>query len=81
MFENVDGTPLPFAGITNFTPSIPKLYWDVDSQEQAISQLWKVVDMLCHQDNSHIEQTNKNTAAICIVDNRKSKIQADEMHK
>ena len=23
---------------------------------------------------------NKNTAAICIVDNRKSKIQADEMH-
>ena len=24
---------------------------------------------------------NKNTAAICIVDNRKSKIQADEMHK
>lgn len=24
---------------------------------------------------------NKNTAAICIVDNRKSKIQADEKHK
>lgn len=64
MFENVDGTRPPYAGITNFTPSIPKLYWDVDSQEQGISQLWKVVDMLCQQDNGHIEQTNANTADI-----------------
>lgn len=64
MLANGNGVPMPIAGLTQFTPAIPKLYWDVDSQEQGIKQLWKIVDMLCHQDNSHIEQTNKNTAAI-----------------
>lgn len=64
MYVDGDGVPMPTAGLTEFTPAIPKLYWDVDSQEQGIRQLWKVVDMLCNQDNGHIEQTNKNTAAI-----------------
>lgn len=34
--------PLPyFAGFTAFTPEVPKLYWDVKSQEQRIFELCK----------------------------------------
>lgn len=40
-----------FAGFTEFTPTIPKMYWDVESQEQRIhaicSQLHKLV---CYAD-------------------------------
>ena len=34
----------PFWGFTNFTPTIPKLYWDVESQEQRILNLFETLD-------------------------------------
>ena len=56
----------PFAGYTEFTTSIPKLYWNVKSQEQRIlaicEQLHKLIcysDMLGEKvniDHDHIEE-------------------------
>ena len=56
----------PFIGFTEFTPSIPKMYWDVKSQEQRImticQQLHKLVcyaDMLSGKiniDHAQIEE-------------------------
>lgn len=67
MFENIDGTPLPYTGITNFTPSIPKFYWDVDSQEQGIKQLWKIIAKLMDYSNEIGTQTNINTADVATL--------------
>lgn len=39
---------LPFWGWTAYTPVIPKLYWDCISAEQAVKNLWKSFDKLCH---------------------------------
>lgn len=64
MFESVDGSPLPYAGITHATPSIPKFYWDVDSQEQGIKQLWKIVCKISKYADAICEQTNINTKDI-----------------
>lgn len=61
---------MPIAGATEFTPSVPKLYWDVDSQEQGIRQLWKVVDRLCRHANDICDQTNLNTADIAELKRR-----------
>lgn len=53
----------PFVGFTEFTASIPKLYWDVKSQEQRIKaiceQLHKVIcyaDMLGDRENNTIAE-------------------------
>lgn len=40
-----------FAGFTEFTPTIPKLYWDVESQEQRIHLLCKQLHkLICYAD-------------------------------
>lgn len=40
-----------FAGFTEFTPTIPKLYWDVESQEQRILYLCKQLHkLICYID-------------------------------
>lgn len=64
MLVNGNGVPMPIAGQTQFTPAIPKLYWDVDSQEQGIRQLWKVVKKLCEYADEICDQTNLNTEDI-----------------
>lgn len=41
----------PFAGFTEFTPTIPKMYWDVHSQEQRIHRICDMLDKLvCYAD-------------------------------
>lgn len=37
---------VPFWGYSAFTPTIPKLYWDVKSQEQRILNLFDLLDKL-----------------------------------
>lgn len=40
-----------FAGFTDFTPTIPKMYWDVESQEQRIHAICKQLHKLvCYAD-------------------------------
>lgn len=70
MLVNGNGAPMPTAGVTEFTPAIPKLYWDVDSQEQGIRQLWKVVEKLCRYANDICDQTNLNTTDIAELKKR-----------
>lgn len=70
MLVNGNGVPMPIAGLTQFTPAIPKLYWDVDSQEQGIRQLWKVVEKLCSYANEICDQTNLNTSDIAELQKR-----------
>lgn len=42
----------PFWGFSAFTPTIPKLYWNVKSQEQRILNLFDLLDKLvCYCDN------------------------------
>lgn len=55
-----DKTPMPypvgryvpwFAGWTEFTPTVPKMYWDVKSQEQRIKTLcMQVHKLVCYAD-------------------------------
>ena len=59
-----DDNPQVIAGLTQFTPSIPKFYWDVDSQEQGIKQLCKTVCMLIDYLNEVADQVNIDTDAI-----------------
>ena len=41
----------PFIGFTEFTASIPKMYWDVVSQEQRIHRLCDTLDkLICYAD-------------------------------
>ena len=41
----------PFAGFTDFTPTIPKMYWDVHSQEQRIHRICDMLDkLICYAD-------------------------------
>lgn len=70
MLVNGNGVPVPVSGQTLFTPAIPKLYWDVDSQEQGIRQLWKVVEKLCNYANEICDQTNLNTNDIAELKKR-----------
>ena len=37
----------PFAGFTNFTPTLPKFYWDIYDKEQIIKHLCKLVHKVC----------------------------------
>lgn len=42
---------VPFRGFTEFTPAIPKLYWDVDSAEQRYMLLCKQLHkLICYID-------------------------------
>ena len=70
MIVNGNGVPIPIAGLTKFTPAIPKLYWNIDSQEQGIRQLWKVVEKLCNYANEICDQTNLNTSDIAELQKR-----------
>lgn len=47
------------AGVTQYTPAIPKFYWDVDSQEQGIKQLCKTICMLIDFVNSVVDVDNE----------------------
>lgn len=41
----------PFWGFTEFTPTIPKLYWNVHSQEQRILRICELLDkLICYSD-------------------------------
>lgn len=41
----------PFWNFTNFTPSIPKLYWNVRSQEQRLLNLFELMNkVICYAD-------------------------------
>lgn len=64
MISNVDGSPQIIAGLTTFTPTIPKFYWDVDSQEQGIHQLCKTVGKVIEFLNTVSDQVNVDTADI-----------------
>lgn len=54
----------PFIGFTEYTPVIPKLYWDVRSQEQRYHALCKMLDKLICYANMIGEQTDENIAEI-----------------
>ena len=42
----------PFSGFTEFTTSIPKIYWDTKSQEQRIHGICAMLDkLICYTDN------------------------------
>lgn len=42
----------PFWSYTNFTPTIPKLYWNVRSQEQRILNLFEIINrLICYADS------------------------------
>ena len=54
----------PFAGFTEFTASIPKMYFDVKSQEQRILAICKMLDkLICYADLLG-DQVNINTEDI-----------------
>ena len=52
MFETQMTRLIPsFAGFTDFVPSIPKIYWNVKSQEQRILGICKMLDkVICYAD-------------------------------
>ena len=50
----------PFIGFTEFTPSIPKMYWNVQSQEQRILGICKLIDKLICYADMLAEHTDKN---------------------
>lgn len=56
--------PQVIAGLTTFTPSIPKFYWDVDSQEQGIKNLCITIEKTIEFLNQVADQVNIDTAAI-----------------
>lgn len=60
----VTGPIPPFWGFSAFTPTIPKLYWDVKSQEQRILNLFDLLNKLvCYCDNMGL-QIDVNTQDI-----------------
>lgn len=54
----------PFWGFSAFTPTIPKLYWDVKSQEQRILNLFDLLDKLINYCDQMGIQVNANAADI-----------------
>lgn len=58
-------TPIaPFWGFSAFTPTIPKLYWNVKSQEQRILNLFDLLNkLICYAENMGA-QVNINTEDI-----------------
>ena len=67
MISDCCGAPQVIAGLTTFTPTIPKFYWDVDSQEQGIHQLCKTVGLVIEYLNQVADQVNLDTADIAEV--------------
>ena len=64
MLNPVNGVPQVIAGVTQFTPAIPKFYWDVDSQEQGIKQICKTIQLLIEYLNQVADQVNIDTDEI-----------------
>lgn len=59
-----DGPMPPFWGFSAFTPTIPKLYWGVKSQEQRILNLFDLLDkMICYAQELGA-QVNLDTAEV-----------------
>ena len=56
-YPNGAASPIPpFWGFSAFTPTIPKLYWNVKSQEQRILNLFDLLNKLvCYCDNMGIQ--------------------------
>lgn len=55
MNETANPIP-PFWGFSAFTPTIPKLYWDVKSQEQRILNLFDLLNkLICYCDNMGLQ--------------------------
>lgn len=61
---NVNNPNNVVAGLTTFTPTIPKFYWDVDSQEQGIKNLCLAIDKVITTVNEISEQVNVDTEAV-----------------
>ena len=53
-----------FGAFTQFTPTIPKFYWDVDSQEERILALCRELHKLVEYANTQTSQININTEDI-----------------
>ena len=49
-----------YAGFTSFTPTIPKLYWDVYSQEERIKNICMELHKLCEYANAMNVNINLN---------------------
>ena len=49
---------LPYWGWNAYTPVIPKLYWDCESAEQSVKNLWRNFDKLTHYASYIAEQVN-----------------------
>lgn len=56
-YPNGISSPIPpFWGFSAFTPTIPKLYWNVKSQEQRILNLFDLLNKLvCYADNMGLQ--------------------------
>lgn len=57
----------PFWGFTEFTPTIPKMYWDVRSQEQRILRICEMLDkLICYSDylGDNLEITREDIEAL-----------------
>lgn len=62
--KDVTGPMPPFWGFSAFTPTIPKLYWGVKSQEQRILNLFDLLDkLICYANKLGIE-VNADTASV-----------------
>lgn len=54
--NGLDSPIVPFWGFSAFTPTIPKLYWNVKSQEQRILNLFDLLNKLvCYADNMGLQ--------------------------
>jgi hypothetical protein len=56
-----------FMDWTAYTPVIPKLYWDIYSQEERIKRLCKQYDKLCHYSSAIANQVNLNTTELAEI--------------
>lgn len=54
-------------GTTNFTPVIPKFYWDVETQEQRIKLMCYLIQELIEQLDDKDEQVEVNKNAIATI--------------
>lgn len=57
----------PFIGFTEFTPILPKLYWDTYSQEQRIHRICELLEKIaCYCDllGTNINETNELITAL-----------------
>jgi hypothetical protein len=59
----ISGLP-SFFGWNAYTPVIPKLYWDIYSQEERIKRLCLQYDKLCHYASAIAEKENVTSADV-----------------